>query len=88
MGGKNLILDLILAGLAPKFFCGFYLLWNVANYHYMRFQGKRIIQTQENGKKLYFGPDLGPLGLTLFCQIFFQKSGFVSYQVSWSVIIM
>ena len=33
----------------------------VASYHRMQFQGKRI-QTQENSKKLHFGPDLGLLG--------------------------
>ena len=32
----------------------------VASYHRIRFQGKLMIETQENGKKLHFGPDLGP----------------------------
>ena len=35
----------------------------VVGYHLMHFQGKRIIQTQENGEKPNFGPDLGVLGL-------------------------
>ena len=33
----------------------------VANYHCMQFQGKHMIQTQANGEKLHFGPDLDPL---------------------------
>ena len=32
------------------------------SYHRVQFQGKRMIQTQENGEKSHFGPDLGPLG--------------------------
>ena len=51
----------------------------VASYHRIQFQGKRMIETQENGKKKKFGPDLGPLSPNLGCQIFFQKSGFVSH---------
>ena len=47
-----------------------------------------MIQTQENGKKPHFGPDLGPLGLNLGCQFFFQKPGFVSHLISWSPITM
>ena len=50
----------------------------VASYHHMQFQGKIMIQTQENGKKPHFGPHLGLMGPNLHCQIFFQKSGFVS----------
>ena len=34
----------------------------VASYHCIQFQGKQMIQTQENGEKPYFGPDLGLLG--------------------------
>ena len=33
----------------------------VASYHSIQFQGKRMVQTPENGEKLQFGPDLGPL---------------------------
>ena len=33
----------------------------VASYHRMQFQGKLMIQTQENGEKPHFGPDLGSL---------------------------
>ena len=70
---KNLISHLILARLAhiwaPKIFCRFYLkqmLEIVASYHCMQFQQKLMIQTQENGGKLHFEPDLGPLGLVKF----------------------
>ena len=31
----------------------------VTSYHRIQFQGKRMIQTQENGQKPLFGPDLG-----------------------------
>ena len=34
----------------------------------MQFQRKLTNQTQENGKKPHFGPDLGPLIPTLACQ--------------------
>ena len=34
---------------------------------------KIIIQTQANGKKLHFGPDLGPLVPNSGCQIFFME---------------
>ena len=30
-----------------------------ASYHYIQFQGQLTNQTQENGKKTNFGPDLG-----------------------------
>ena len=33
----------------------------VARYHRMQFQGKLMVQSQENGKKSHFGPDLGVL---------------------------
>ena len=50
--------------LGPKnFIGGFYLhqmLNIITSYHCMKFQGKRMIQTQENGEKPDFGPDLGP----------------------------
>ena len=45
----------------------------VANYHHIKFQRKRMTQTQENGEKPRFGPDLGTLGPNLSCQFFFQK---------------
>ena len=45
----------------------------VANYHHIQFQGKCMIQTQENGEKPYFGPDLGPLGTNPGCQFFFKN---------------
>ena len=34
----------------------------VASYHCIQFQGKLLIQTQENGEKPHFGPDLWPFG--------------------------
>ena len=39
----------------------------VASCHHRQFGGKPLIQTQENGEKLRFGPDLGPLGVTSGC---------------------
>ena len=45
----------------------------VGNYNRMQFQGKRIIQTQKNDKKLHFGPDLGPLDPNSGNQIFFTN---------------
>ena len=45
----------------------------VARYHCMQFQGKSMIQTQENYKKSHFRPDLDPLGLNLGRQFFFSK---------------
>ena len=45
----------------------------VASYHCIQFQGKPIIQTQENGKKPHFGPDLGPSNPNSSRQISFSK---------------
>ena len=45
----------------------------VANYHRKQFQGKFIIQTQGNGEKPHFGPDLGPLGPNSGRQFFLKK---------------
>ena len=42
----------------------------------MQFQGKRMIQTQENRKKSHFGPDLDPLGLYSSHQLFLSKIWF------------
>ena len=55
---------------------------------FMQFQGKRMIQTQENNKKPHVG-----LIYVRWIQIwlvhhFFLKSGFVNHQISWSAIIM
>ena len=47
---------------STNFFSWVLPLLDVTTYHCMQFQGKRMIQTQENGKKPYFGTDLGPLG--------------------------
>ena len=65
---KNIIPDSILTCLtqiwAQIFFREFYLcqiLGVVASYHLIQFQETRMIQTQENDKKYYFRPDLGPL---------------------------
>ena len=52
------------------------------SHHCMQFQGKLMIQTQENVKKTHSGPDLGPLGPNSghhFIFFFFQKSDFVSH---------
>ena len=49
----------------------------VASHHCMQFQGKRIIQTQENSEKPHFGPDLGLLGpnsVHIFFFFFFPKN--------------
>ena len=35
----------------------------------MQFEGKSIIQTQENGLKPHFGPDLGPFFSLNFLQL-------------------
>ena len=45
----------------------------IASYDCMQFQGKLMIQTQENGEKPHFGPNLGPLGLNSGHQFFFSK---------------
>ena len=76
---KNLISDLIsacLANLCPQFF-----LWVLpllmldiaASYHCMQFQGKLIIQTQENDKNPRAGPNLGPFCPNSGRQFFFFK---------------
>ena len=39
----------------------------------MQFQGKLMIQTQENGKKPNFGPNLSPLNRNSSRQFFFAK---------------
>ena len=41
-----------------------------SSYHRIQFQGKRIIQTQENDEKPHFGSHLGPLDPNLGRQIF------------------
>ena len=65
---KKLILGLILACFGPntvaKIFFVFYLymmLYIVASYHCMQFQGKLMNQTWENGQKPSFGKDFGLL---------------------------
>ena len=55
------------------------MLETVASYRYMQFQGKRMNQTWENGKKLNFEPDFGLFGPDLGTQIFFRK--FYLYQM-------
>ena len=44
---------------------GYHCMQFVESYHCKQFQGKLMNQTWENGKKLSFGPDFGPLGLEL-----------------------
>ena len=46
----------------------------VASYHRIQFQGKLMIQTQENDEKPYFGLDLIPLGQNSGCQKFLYKT--------------
>ena len=38
-----------------------------------------MIQTEENGEKPHFWPDLGLLGQNSGSQVFFQNSGFVNH---------
>ena len=45
----------------------------VASYRHLQFHGKLMTQTQENGKKPHFGPDLGLLGPNAGRKIFFIK---------------
>ena len=64
--------------LGPKnVFHGFHL-DIVASYHCMQFQGKLMIQTQENGGKPHFRPDLGLLrpnsGHEIFSKIWLCQS--------------
>ena len=48
-------------------------------YHRIQFQGILMIQTQENGKKPHFGPDLGSLDPNLGHHFFSSKIWFVSH---------
>ena len=65
---KNLILGLILARFGPNLvqtfsfegFTFYQVLYTVASYHCMRFQGKLINQTWENSKNPSFTPNFGP----------------------------
>ena len=69
---KNLISGPILT----RFFRGFYyykMLDIVASYHCIKLQRKRMTQTQENGKKHHFRPDLDPLDPNSGRQFFFIK---------------
>ena len=43
----------------------------VASYHCMQFQGKQMIQTQENDEKPHFGPDLDSMDTNSVCKFFF-----------------
>ena len=45
----------------------------------MQVKGKLMIQTQEDGEKPHFGPDISPLDPNAGREKFFQKSGFVSH---------
>ena len=45
----------------------------IASYHPTQFQGKPMIQTQENGKKCHFDPDLGPFGPNTGHNFFFKN---------------
>ena len=58
-----------------KLFRGFYLyqiLYIVASYHCMLFQGQLMDQTWENGKKPSFGPHFGPFDPNLVPKNFFS----------------
>ena len=46
----------------------------VASYHCMQFQGKLMIQTQEDGKKPYLGPDLARWARIWAANFFFFKN--------------
>ena len=48
---------------------------------------KRHDPNSRKWQKPHCGPDLGHLGSNLGC-LLFQKSGFVSHKIPWSVIIM
>ena len=50
-----------------------------ASYHWVHFQGKRMIQTQENDKT-HFGPDLGPLDPKFGPSFFFKKLMILSWE--------
>ena len=57
----------------------------VASYHYVEFQEKRMIQTQENGEKAPFGPNFALFEPKFELPMFFSKSGFVTrYHGSYS----
>ena len=59
----------------PKFFLPPYQMLDiVASYHCTQFQGNITIQTQENGEKPRFGPDLGKLDPNSGREIFFSKT--------------
>ena len=45
----------------------------IASYNSMQFQGKLMIQTQENDKEPHFGPNLGSLDPNSSHQFFFSK---------------
>ena len=46
----------------------------VASYHRIQFQGKLMIQAQENGKKPHFESDLGSLGPNSNRHFFYKTS--------------
>ena len=54
-----------------------------ASYYCMQFQGNRMIQTQLNGEKTHFVPDLGPLGPNSSRHFFSSK-----IWLCWSLDIM
>ena len=45
----------------------------IATYHYVQFQGKLMIQIQENSEKPHFGPDLGLMDPNLGRNFFFKN---------------
>ena len=49
------------------------MLYIVASYHFMQFQGKLMNQTWDNGKTPSFGLDFGPFDPNLGSKLFFRK---------------
>ena len=74
-----------------SFFRKFYLyqmLNIVASYHCRQFEGKLMIQTREKGENLILDQIQALWAHIWAAKIFFQKTGLVIHQISWSAIIM
>ena len=64
----------------------------VASYHCIQYQGKLITQTQKNGEKPHFEPDISPLGLNscpkdIFSKYRFKHHGQLSCTISQKLMI-
>ena len=81
--GEKPNFGLILARLAqiwfPKFFSWVLSLLDVRHYRKLSSYVIFKIMYQENGERLDFGTDFGPLGPNLGHQFFFRKSSFVRH---------